>query len=382
MAPTLLVSLLVLFIVSTVTGHSWVACTDYQPGSSNDGNYYNGQSCKAFARNWQSVATNTFGEDRGYNFQGGESAPCRDPYSDSYPTAYPMAVYSVGQNVCIAWPSKNHVAESCTNQYIPDTQLSLFAIESSNTNPSQGDFKNGIVIASALNGQHQNGQIDHKGFQNCPKFCENMDKSLCTGCFTIPNTLQSGKTYTFQWYWIFNEGSTPYTTCWEAKISGSSGGQQSKAPSRVVAPTPAAPSKVPLQGDATYLLRYPTEFPISSEPFTVAVQYSTQGARWITVDILYEAGGNVNWFGKGVYEIESASTGTANIQVHIDRISDMVAGRNYILRLWVVDAAYWTNAEPWAYELSRYDVMSKAGSSLSYPEGESSSASRLSSFFL
>jgi len=34
------------------------------------------------------------------------------------------------------------------------------------------------------------GKIAFEGFQHCPKFCENEDKSLCYGCFTFPENIQ------------------------------------------------------------------------------------------------------------------------------------------------------------------------------------------------
>jgi hypothetical protein len=109
-----------------------------------------------------------------------------------------------------------------TNPYIPDTQLSIYI---SGPNPTAdltlSGFQKNVVVA-ALNGEHVNGVIDHKGFQKCNKFCENMDKSLCNGCFQIPTNLTVGAVYTFQWYWIFNNGTAPYTTCWEALISAGS----------------------------------------------------------------------------------------------------------------------------------------------------------------
>jgi len=43
-----------------------------------------------------------------------------------------------------------------------------------------------------------------------------MDKSLCTGSFVVPD-LADGM-YTFMWKWEFNEGTTPYVTCFEAYV--------------------------------------------------------------------------------------------------------------------------------------------------------------------
>ncbi len=42
------------------------------------------------------------------------------------------------------------------------------------------------------------------GFQNCPQFCTDNDKSLCTGCFDVPADLVVGSIYTFVWTWAFN----------------------------------------------------------------------------------------------------------------------------------------------------------------------------------
>ena len=106
-----------------------------------------------------------------------------------YTSQYPMASYRPGQQVCLAWPSKNHVAASCTNPYIPDTSLKVFAVRTGTADPTQTTFRNNQVVDM---GGHVNGVIDFKGFQNCSKFCENMDKSLCTGCFTLPSTMTEG----------------------------------------------------------------------------------------------------------------------------------------------------------------------------------------------
>jgi hypothetical protein len=94
-----------------------------------------------------------------------------------------------------------------------------------------------------------------------------MDKSTCTGCFTVPSGFTVGSVYTFQWYWVFNEGSAPYTTCWEAKIvtnpgtgtgTGSSGTQSSG--SSTVTGT-GSTGTAPTVGDAIVITRYPTTIP-------------------------------------------------------------------------------------------------------------------------
>jgi len=165
-----------------------------------------------------------FGQDTGFNQQPEESCHT-GPESNS--AAFPMARYKQGQEVVLAWPSKNHVAAVCTNPFIPDTALELF-IAPLDADGHPDEFTQ--VKASFSDDPHEDKKIDFKGFQNCPAFCENMDKSLCTGSFHVPDGLPDGM-YTFQWKWEFNAGTAPYITCFDAYIG------QDVAP--VPAPTPS-----------------------------------------------------------------------------------------------------------------------------------------------
>jgi len=209
--------LVVLALATFANAHSWIACADYT-GSAGD---YNANACRGYARNWFAqiqYAGPTFGADTGFNYQATESAPCKNtkfnPVSAAYNQQYPAAVYKAGQKVTLAWPSKNHVAATCTNQWIPDTELDILMVGPNlASDPTLSGFKKNLV--ANLSG-HVNGQMDFKGFQNCPNFCSNMDKALCTGSFTVPNVAPGN--YTFMWYWVFNAGSDPYTTCWDAVI--------------------------------------------------------------------------------------------------------------------------------------------------------------------
>merc|ERR1719228_2982476 len=83
--------------------------------------------------------------------------------------------------------------------------------------PTQEVFKQNQLKASFSDDPHVRNTIDFKGFQNCPRFCDDTDKSLCTGTIEIPETATPG-VYTFQWYWAFNGEDDLYATCYEAEI--------------------------------------------------------------------------------------------------------------------------------------------------------------------
>jgi hypothetical protein len=128
-----------------------------------------------------------------------------------------MASYSPGERVCLAWPTKNHVAASCANRFIPDHGTKLYM---SGPNPTADPASLASLSQMTLVKDFgTNTAADsYVGFQNCPKFCENNDKALCTGCFTLPANLRIGATYSFYWTWAFNSATDVFTSCWEAKI--------------------------------------------------------------------------------------------------------------------------------------------------------------------
>jgi len=210
-------------ITTGVNGHSWIHCSDYR----GDRRYYEPDQCFGHPRPINGRVPQQslpLGLDTGFNQQPEESCHT-GPASNS--EAYPMARYKQGQKIVLAWPSKNHVAAPCTNPHIPDTSLELF-VAPLDADGHPDEFVQ--VKASFSDDPHEKGKIDWKGFQNCPAFCENMDKSLCTGTFNVPADLADGL-YTFQWKWEFNEGTAPYITCFDAYVG------QDVAP--VPAPTPS-----------------------------------------------------------------------------------------------------------------------------------------------
>jgi hypothetical protein len=214
-------SLLLLSLAIQVYSHSWVSCTDYRISSTSDTQVYQNGKCVGFPRAWAQCCENTaFGLDRGFNFQPSNGKLCRDPlnkangYQASYSSTSPMAKYSPGQTVCLAWPPKNHVAASCINKDIPDNGMEVYM---SGPNPDADPTSFSQMTKVADWGRNPGGDA-FKGFQNCPNFCSNPDKATCTGCFSIPKNAQVGAVYTFIWTWEFNAKTDQYSSCWEAQI--------------------------------------------------------------------------------------------------------------------------------------------------------------------
>eukprot|EP01118_Nematostelium_gracile_P000409 TRINITY_DN1044_c0_g1_i1.p1 TRINITY_DN1044_c0_g1~~TRINITY_DN1044_c0_g1_i1.p1 ORF type:complete len:353 (-),score=65.02 TRINITY_DN1044_c0_g1_i1:26-1084(-) len=218
--------LLVLYFSAVLT-HSWVSCTHYDRSSGTDSSVYNAGKCTGFGRGWARTCeytNNQFGLDCGYNQQNANQV-CPTPlnsanYNSTYSTQSPMAVYAPGETVCLAWPAKNHVAASCVNVNIPDfgTKVYMSAANPTADPTSVNDLRSNFRMIEDLGTNP--GADAYLGFQNCPRFCQDNDKCLCTGCFRVPLDAQQGAVYSFFWAWAFNNLADTYTTCWEAKISG------------------------------------------------------------------------------------------------------------------------------------------------------------------
>lgn len=201
--------------VAVVYSHSWLECTKYT------GNLevFEKDKCEGLPRPLAGNRNvgNTFGADIGMDFRpqtGG--ARCQGNAATGTPG---MVTYETGKTYTLAWPPKNHVAATCTNANIPDTFLRLYMTpyEAVRGDPDQDEFKKMPVKASFSDDPHVRGQMDFKGFMNCPKFCDDTDKSLCTGTFSVGQNVAPG-VYTFQWYWAFNSAADLYATCWEANV--------------------------------------------------------------------------------------------------------------------------------------------------------------------
>jgi len=216
-----------ILLLTHVFSHSWLECTKYE----GDLEVFEKDKCLGLPRPLPGNRNvgGTFGADIGMDFRpqaGG--ARCQGNAQAGVAANYGgqanLVEYEVGKTYTIAWPPKNHVAAECTNAFIPDTFLKLYMTpyDATQGDPDQDTFKEMPVKASFSDDPHVQGQIDFKGFMNCPRFCDDTDKSLCTGTFTVAENVAPG-TYTFQWYWAFNGPADLYATCWEAAVVPSTG---------------------------------------------------------------------------------------------------------------------------------------------------------------
>mmetsp|Transcript_105098 Transcript_105098/g.128304 ORF Transcript_105098/g.128304 Transcript_105098/m.128304 type:complete len:422 (-) Transcript_105098:318-1583(-) len=214
--------LCVLFVVRITNSHSWAACVDYEKASELvSGHVYDDDACKGYIREWGSYGTSYFSQDRGVNYiANGAGNLCHkdikpgNNYAESYSSQYPMPTYSVGEEVTVLWPAKNHANYECKN-FIPDTSMKLYMNSAVNPTSDLATIGEWTLVKDWHEGCSP--MSDGCGFQNCIDFCQKTDASICHGTFTVPQVQESG-VYTFIWYWIFNPGA-PYTNCWEAYIS-------------------------------------------------------------------------------------------------------------------------------------------------------------------
>nr|AIG55383.1 secreted protein [Thraustotheca clavata] len=217
-APTLVA----IFFANAVHAHSWLECTNYDASSTSNQEYWSAAACTGYARCGSYQQSHGFGIDTGFDYRPllhNKPCQCSKDSPNAYSASAPMATYVPGQKVCLAYPAKNHVAAPCTNQYIPDTGVRIFRTQHPASNLTGDDpaLHSWPVEYKHLNGPHQNGVVDYKGFQHCPKFCEDKGRALCSMCFNLEKDIAPG-VYTFQWEWDFNSANDVYTSCWEARV--------------------------------------------------------------------------------------------------------------------------------------------------------------------
>lgn len=232
---------LCIHLLHSTQSHSWIECTDYRfENGSVDGEVWNAGKCHGRPRCGQRQAREGFGIDTGFNYRSANGCQCNKA-DDNY-NGIEMAIYKPGQLVCLAYPPKNHVAATCTTPYVPDYGVII-------TRHPLYDDASVSKTYDHLNRAHKYGTVDYNGFQHCPRFCENMERALCTMCFQLERDIAPG-TYSFHWLWSFNSKEDTYSTCWEAQVTDSTGkgpnpppGKDiTKSPPNVPSPPPPAPS--------------------------------------------------------------------------------------------------------------------------------------------
>ncbi len=180
------IALGLLWAVRLSHGHSWLACSDYDPST---------DTCNGYARNWYSVmAGASFSTDRGRDNRPGVDFPqglvCNqakeartNPVTAAYDTTYPMATLSTGQTVTWRWPAKNHCDVGI--------QRGVQVFISKTADASVDDFRP--------------EPIAEMSFSECIPRQPGVDNANCYDTWDVPTDLAPG-VYTLMWWWEFNQG--------------------------------------------------------------------------------------------------------------------------------------------------------------------------------
>ena len=179
--------------------HSWLHCADYDVGAPLGVGLIQNSKCAIFPRGVSS--SNVFGLDVGFDFRPSQQA-CKISQGKSYPI-------DKVRNYRLVWPAKNHKSDICTNNFIPDTRLQLYAYPSPSGSPDP-NFSTWTKSIYMFHDFKSSG-----GFQNCKEFCKDKDKSPCFGDVKY-SSLKDGE-YKILWLWEFNKGEL-YTHCYDIKI--------------------------------------------------------------------------------------------------------------------------------------------------------------------
>lgn len=199
---------------SVVSAHSWVECSDYSPFSFDYETLglFDRSRCRGYPRAFANQFSKGFSIDTGYNW---EVPACRDKYSPSdYNDQIVMATYTAGQTIYISHPAKNHVADTCTNPFIPSGVMTVKMSLQTEVDTFDTDL-------TMIGDDHVNGVIDHLEYQRCYKFCDNPDGAHCLTGWVLPDNIVEG-VHSFIWLWEFNSNQI-YSSCFDAYIKPSDG---------------------------------------------------------------------------------------------------------------------------------------------------------------
>lgn len=219
-----MLSYLPLLLIPLVSAHSWLECSDYATDVLGE---FDRSLCSGYPRAFERQFREGFGQDTGRELRATNCA--QYPLSSAgYSDKIPMATYAPGQVIHLSHPAKNHVADVCTNAFIPSTSFVVKMSSSIGTDTFD-------VPLALVGDEHTNSKIDHLGFQRCNRFCDDMDKSHCISSWALPENIAEG-VHSFIWTWVFNPGEA-YSSCFDAMIV--SGNGTLPEPSSTPSPTPA-----------------------------------------------------------------------------------------------------------------------------------------------
>ena len=225
----LLFALVIIYDITKVASHSWLACADYTAELSNDEQDFDYANCEGYIRgHFDTNRPDSFSlgvPKYTVSSDNGATLSCQyditDPITDQYTDDYPYATYTPGSTYRLTWPAKNHaIGEECGETTSVDEAMAVYV--NPNVNPTS-DLTSISQYTLVYDWHAESGQdfSDGKGkegipFANCMDYCSDTDASPCWGDMTIPTNIftQSGF-YTFLWYWDF--GSV-YVSCFDVYV--------------------------------------------------------------------------------------------------------------------------------------------------------------------
>ncbi|KAF9438817.1 hypothetical protein BGZ76_004417 [Entomortierella beljakovae] len=198
--------------------HSWADCMDWKFKNTKNPKWKDG-TCKGYARRFP--LGKAFGSldsawpNRHYqqvNKSPNTALPCSNrragaepgsdetranPVSKAYGGKYgKMTITTVGDTLCVRWPSKNHAKKNEPNGKV---QINLSKVKNGKDITQKELLKNTIALLS---------------YKNCDAG-SNEDRRACGGCFKVP--ARAPGTYLMQWRWMLNKNEW-YTSCADVYI--------------------------------------------------------------------------------------------------------------------------------------------------------------------
>ncbi|KAG0032647.1 hypothetical protein BGZ81_010372 [Podila clonocystis] len=210
----LVISAFALFTsTSPADAHSWADCIDWKFNDPNKKAWGDDDGeCMGYARRFplgeEFGSLDHANPGRHYQQDGDKAPACSDGVhgkekasdetrADPPENAYggkdygAMTVTTVGDELCVRWPAKNHAEKNESDKLVVLINLA----KEEGEDPSQEELSKQLVVGLP--------------YKNCDSG-SNPDRRPCGGCFTVPS--RTPGIYTLQWRWMLNKGEW-YTSC-------------------------------------------------------------------------------------------------------------------------------------------------------------------------